>query len=521
MNIKYLFLSMLFLLVGCNSKADSLTGAPISDRPEVAGEWQVTLVQPNGESLLDAILLLEQDDSSLTGIWQWPLGDREIEGHLEGDNIFFHFWFEDEGRQVQNAFKGQASSEHMEGTMEFLKEDGTTVFTLTWSAQPVTAAGLPSHEQLVPIVDIATQPPLELAARFEAALNVLFERENVPGIVAAYYYSDERSAVFATGFSDVEANTPMPVQARMPAGSVGKTIVSALILNLAAEELIRLDEPISKWLGDEHWFSRLPNHDALTVRMLLNHSGGIIDHVHDSAYIGAINDLSQAEKLDRDFAFLPEELVAFALDKEPLFPPGEGFNYSDTGYILLGMVIEQATQKPFYELVGQRFLTPFQLSNIVPADRRDIPALVPGYLAEDNPLGLPAKTVSEGVMLFNPATEWTGGGFVANAGDLARWAWLLYGGTAVSAPYLEEMLQSTSPNNTRYGLGVSVGETPWGLAYGHSGTFPGYTSRILYFPEHQLGIAVQVNSDIAVDAFQLTLDLAEGILLSSTSDTED
>jgi D-alanyl-D-alanine carboxypeptidase len=115
-------------------------------------------------------------------------------------------------------------------------------------------------------------------------------------------------------------------------------------------------------------------------------------------------------------------------------------------------------------------------------------------------LGFPAKVVDNGVLKFNPITEWTGGGLFNNPQDLVRWGKLLYEGDAMDGDYLEDLLGSvaeTGPERTEkaYGLGVGISETPFGTAYGHSGFFPGYTSAMRYFPDHGFAVAMQINSD--------------------------
>ena len=135
----------------------------------------------------------------------------------------------------------------------------------------------------------------------------------------------------------------------------------------------------------------------------------------------------------------------------------------------------------------------------VPADRRDLPELACGHLAANNPLALPVTTLIDGQLRFNPANEWTGGGLVSNPQDLARWAKLLYEGKAMPFDYLDELL-ATSPQDsdkpTRYGLGVFVTDnSKLGRSYGHGGFFPGYLTRMAYYPKQRVAIALQFNTD--------------------------
>jgi D-alanyl-D-alanine carboxypeptidase len=108
--------------------------------------------------------------------------------------------------------------------------------------------------------------------------------------------------------------------------------------------------------------------------------------------------------------------------------------------------------------------------------------------------------IVDGKFVINPQMEWTGGGFASTAEDLARWAKALYEGRIVKKPYLEQMLEAVEAKTGRgdkYGLGVQVRQSEWGISYGHGGWFPGYRSEMEYFPEHRVAIAIQFNTDAA------------------------
>lgn len=187
--------------------------------------------------------------------------------------------------------------------------------------------------------------------------------ELFPGATVAFVLPDGKVMAFATGFADIEKKTVMSVESRMPAGSIGKTFVSAVVLSMVSEGMLSLDQKIITWLGDELWFSHLPNHHMITLRHLLNHSSGLADHVFDANtgfqdyFKEHINSDNKEPKID------PTELVKLVLDKEPLFPAGEGFHYSDTNYILVGLIIEKAGRLTYYEELTNRFLTPLNLTH--------------------------------------------------------------------------------------------------------------------------------------------------------------
>lgn len=284
----------------------------------------------------------------------------------------------------------------------------------------------------------------ELVNRFQAKLDALRDEHPFPGATAAFVLPDGEYYGFATGLADREDNTPMTPYTRMLSGSVGKSFVGAVAVSLAMDGKLNLDDKISNWLGDESWFSRLPNGPDITMRMLLTHSSGLIDHVYDERYQEAVVQLVTSPDFDPDTAFSYRALVEFVLDTDPLFPAGEKHAYTNTGYVLAGLVINKVTGSTYYEELRKRFLDPLYLSLTDPSDKRDLPGLCPGYIPENDPSGLPlpSKVVKDGLMIFNPAMEWTGGGLVTNPKDLVLWAKALFEGCAMSGDYLPELLKS-------------------------------------------------------------------------------
>ena len=342
--------------------------------------------------------------------------------------------------------------------------------------------------------------PLTLKARFQSELETLHDQYKFPGATAAYILPDGTVEVVATGLADVESKISMTAQSRMLAASIGKTFVGATVVALAQEGVLSLDDPIAKWLGDRPWFSRLPNHDTITLRQLLTHSSGIANHVDMEPFIHAFSE----NRYSITNPFPPETLIAFVLDQPPLFKAGESWHYSDTGYILVGLIIEAVTGHSYYEDVTQRFLEPLHLTLTTPSDRLELPGLAAGYMSPDNAFGLPPKTtLRPGVMVWHPGLEWTGGGLVSNSKDLVVWAKALYEGHAIKGNYLESLLQSVPISDddpdTRYGVAVAIHENgPFGTTYGHSGWIPGYCSSLRYYPRYGIAIAFQINTDIGI-----------------------
>lgn len=339
--------------------------------------------------------------------------------------------------------------------------------------------------------------PQDLDTRFQQTLDSLRQDFGFPGATAAYILPDGTVRTAATGFSDLESKEPMTPGSRMLMASIGKSFVAAAVLGLSLDGALNLQDSLARWLGDRPWFSRLPNHTTLTLDHLLRHAGGLPDHVYSEAFAEAWR-----RKWDQPGpAFSPETLVGFILDQPPLFRPGEGWAYTDTGYILLGLVVEEATGRSLYDVIQDRFLVPLRLGLTTPSDRRILPGLAAGYLSADNPFGLPPRsTVAPGVMAWDPGVEWAGGGFAGNPADLVVWARELYEGRAMEGDYLPELLRSVPVDparpDVRYGAGVAIYERgPLGPVWGHAGQIPGYVSSMRYYPDRGIAVAFQINGD--------------------------
>jgi len=291
-------------------------------------------------------------------------------------------------------------------------------------------------------------------------------------------------------------------------GSVGKTYVSAVAMQLIHQGALDLDAKVSTYLGDEPWFDRLPNHADVTVRNLMNHTSGIIRYEFNDRFI---TDLLAAP----DKVWQPVEQLAYLFDTQAPFAAGEGWDYSDTNYIILGMIIERLTGNTYYDEMRRRILEPLELHNTVPSNSRRVPGLVQGYAGVENVFRVPDAVIEGGEFAINPQFEWTGGGIASTAEDLARWAKDLYEGRAFDESMLPVMLDGVPARlgpNTEYGLGVIIRPTPLGTSWGHSGFFPGYLTEMAFFPDHGIAVAVQMNSSdfgsIETRPLQILLNLA-------------
>jgi D-alanyl-D-alanine carboxypeptidase len=265
------------------------------------------------------------------------------------------------------------------------------------------------------------------------------------------------------------------------AGSNTKTVVATLVLQLVAEGKLALTDPVNKWLPGQ-----VPDGNAITLRMLLNHTSGLFDHTEDPALVPAF--------LGKDpHQWTSEELLAVAVKHAPLFPPGTKWSYSNTNYAALGAVLEKVTGESLRDLVRDRITRPLGLNHTyyptgtvwtgrhahgyepdaahmppeVPAEFRDFAgAHHDGHVdASDN----------------SPAFAGAAGAIVSTTRDWARFYTALMSGKLLPPAQLAQMRTTVpedpgNPNSTGYGLGIETADTPCGTIWTHTGGLPGYGS---------------------------------------------
>lgn len=327
-----------------------------------------------------------------------------------------------------------------------------------------------------------------------------------PGLSVAIVKNDTVLAL-ASGYNDKEKKLALKTSDRMLMGSVGKTYVSAIVLQLCKAKKLSLDARVQNYLGHYKWYRRIPNADNITVRMLMNHTSGIMRYEFKHQFL---KDL----KAKPAKTWLPEELVQYIADEKAAFKAGKGWEYSDTNYILLGMIIEKITGKKYYALLNRQILQPFKLTNTFPSDKRKLNSLAQGYAGDSNEFGGKDKVLENGLFIINPQFEWTGGGLYSTTMDLARWGKLLYEGKIVDTNLLfSSAVAAKLGRDTRYALGVFIRPTVLGVAYGHSGFFPGYVTELFYFPQYKMSIAIQCNSsdfkNLKISLSRCLLQIAE------------
>ncbi|WP_211765228.1 serine hydrolase domain-containing protein [Kutzneria sp. CA-103260] len=264
-------------------------------------------------------------------------------------------------------------------------------------------------------------------------------------------------------------------------GSNTKTMMATLVLQLVADGRLALTDPVRKWLPD-----KVPNGQAITLRMLLNHTSGLYDYTNDPALLPSI--------LGRDpHPWTNQELLAVGVQHPPLFPPGTQWSYSNTNYVAIGAVLERATGKSVADLVRDRITRPLGLQHTYFAtDGSWSGPHVRGY--EPDAAHLPPEMPADIGTIVGPRHDghvdvsdnnvrWGGaaGAVVSTASDWARFYAALMSGKLLPAAQLAQMRDTVpvfpdQPDGPGYGLGIETGTTPCGTVWEHDGGVPGYLS---------------------------------------------
>ncbi|MFC7305510.1 serine hydrolase domain-containing protein [Streptomyces monticola] len=300
-----------------------------------------------------------------------------------------------------------------------------------------------------------------------------------------------------SGVGNLKTGKPRSAHDRFRVGSITKTFVATVLLQLQAEGRIDLDDTVEEWLpGVVHG----NGHDGgkITVRQLLNHTSGIYNYTDDPEFQETFFGKEFLEH--RYDTFEPGELVDIALGHKPTFEPGKGWSYSNTNYILAGMVIEKVTGTPYGEEVEERVIEPLGLhATSVPGTDAGVPK--PSSRAYSK-LSQEATGKTYDVTELNPSGAGAAGEMISSPGDLNRFYSALLRGKLLPAQELKEM-KTTIPvgdeaPQASYGLGLMKSGLPCGgEVWGHGGGIHGSLSQAVTSPDGGHVLAFNFNGDWA------------------------
>lgn len=326
-------------------------------------------------------------------------------------------------------------------------------------------------------VVISSSPAVALPGGFKARADaVLAAAYAADGPGVSVSISEHGRVVYEAqrGMADIATKRPATAATVFRIGSITKQFASTALLQMVAEGRVALDDPLSKFLPD------YPGGRGITVRQLLNHTSGI------QSYTDIPGWLSEANTARR---YSTDGMIAVFRDKPPVSAPGTAWAYNNSGYILVGAVIEAVAKRPWHEEVVRRLTTPQGLRSIrygndpVPGG-----AMATGYTGED-------PKVSQAIDMSVPGAA---GALVATAGDVTRWGDALHHGKLLPAALYAQMVAPTTlPDGTTrpYGFGLMPGTVHGLPAIGHSGGIFGFASDTMFLPGPDMVVTVLTNSD--------------------------
>ena len=325
-------------------------------------------------------------------------------------------------------------------------------------------------------------PDLVITALDEALDNNL--PPEVPGAAVAIL-APEGDWFGATGVSDLENNITLQSDDRFEAGSITKTFVATTLLQLVEEDQLSLDDTLVNWLAPEVT-SLIPNASDITIEQMLNHTSGVADYL----------DILTAQAMSNPLLFLqewqPEQLLGFINGVEPFFDPGTAWQYSNTNYILAGLVIEAVTGNSYGQEIRDRIIDPLELDNTFVFGEEEIPG---GYI--NSYWDFNGDGALDNLNVVN--LSWTGsaGSIISNTEDLANFFdALLVDGALLQPEALDEMLDTIpvdSPNYDSYGLGIGTLESRNRFWYVHRGQTLGFRSNLWYSPLEEITYVELIN----------------------------
>lgn len=346
--------------------------------------------------------------------------------------------------------------------------------------------------------------------KYQTLLNDI-TRSGVVGITMSVYHQQTGMWIGASGKADLFNNIDMQPCNISRVGSTVKMFTATTVLMLAEEGKLNLDDKISDYLqGDV--IDKIENADKATIRQLLQHSSGIYNYIQNLHFqTASLNDLIRA--------WYPNDLLSYAYNQNAYFQPSQDVLYSNTGYIMLGMLIEKIENKPFYAVFEEKLFVPLNLNATKFAASDVVPdGIVRGYIDLYSTLEVVESTYFSGWDYYT-----ADGGLISNPYDMNVFFQALMNAQIINTASLSQMLswqtaiqQDPDFFPISYGLGIFKIETPLGIAYMHSGDAIGYYANMIYFPDDKTTIVYAVNSNYGkIDQFISTKQAIENIITTT------
>jgi CubicO group peptidase (beta-lactamase class C family) len=330
--------------------------------------------------------------------------------------------------------------------------------------------------------------PVNLRDNLQRRLDRLRVRDGIPGVSVAVLFPDDTTWVGTSGLADVKSGEPVEPDTAFAVASISKTFTSALIMALAEEGKIGLEDSVTRYLPGVFVDRRV------TVRMLLDHTSGLRDFFLDPKIDKALlSDRGRTWNADRALRYVGK----------PYFKPGKGWRYSNTNYLLLGLIAERVGGRSLSAQLRDRFFEPLGLDHTF-EQVRGSPAgpVAHGYRFDGGSAKLRPVDLSDGSRMapFTSVVTAAGaaGSIASTPTDLVHWVRALYAGDvlapgALAAVVGDVALTAEQESAIPYGLGVQAVELDGHPTLGHSGRLLGFRAVVRWLPRERIAIAVVTN----------------------------
>lgn len=321
----------------------------------------------------------------------------------------------------------------------------------------------------------AIAQPADFRARADALLAQSVPADG-PGVAVIVTRGGRTVYAAGRGMADVAAHRSLAPSSVFRLGSITKQFTAAVILQLVGEGRISLDDPLSRFFPD------YPQPGAgATVRQLLNHTSGIQSYTNMPGWMEPNMNRPQSTA----------DMIAAFRDEPSPTRPGEAWAYNNSGYVLLGAIIEQVTGKAWHEAIVERISRPLGLATIAYGeDAAARAATVHGYaMGESGP---------EDAMPIHMSVPHAAGGMVGSVEDLAKWARALHHGLVVTPALYQQMIRRTrmpDGHDEPYGMGLTNSNVRGRAGIGHAGGINGFVTDSLYLPSEDMFVAVLANAE--------------------------
>lgn len=327
------------------------------------------------------------------------------------------------------------------------------------------------------------QATVKQSHRFDDIL-ACHAQENAPGIAVLASQGGKLLYRNARGLANAELNVPLTEETVFHIGSVTKQFTAAAILILQEQNKLSLDDDLHRYLPD--WPTE--GH-RVTIKQLLSHTSGLADYTANQEIF---------KTRLQEFMSLDDMLALFAQDPM-VAAPGEAYHYSNTGYVVLGKVIEVASGQPYGEFLQQQIFDKLAMKHTQLAGRQLIPGRANGYTHSATSMMNDNRTEQyRNAMLIDMQWTHAAGAIASTIDDMLTWFTALKDGKVISADSYQQMSTPARLNDgtlTRYGYGLDIGPIYNSNTISHQGSVPGFFSWSVYFPQEDLYVVALSNND--------------------------